>query len=104
MDASRIIDELCDRHGVSLEFGRRIQPLVERAERVRPELRRRILEMVERSFVEEARRQKKRSPMKNLEPDERKILSTVAAVLHGWKPPFWLTPKKGGVEDENEEK
>ena len=100
MDASKIIDELCDRHGVSLEFGRRIQPLVERAGKVRPELRKRILEMVERSFVEEARRQKERKPMKNLDPADRKILITVAAALHGWKPPFWLTPKKGGVEEE----
>lgn len=87
-----------------MEFGRRILPLVERAGRVRPELRKRILEMVERSFAEEARRQKDNSPMKNLEPDDRKILSTVAAVLHGWKPPFWLTPKKGGIEEGEEEK
>ena len=99
MDAFHIIDKLCERYGVSLEFGRRIQPLVERAGRVRPDLKVRILEMVERSFVEEARRQKERSPMKNLDPGDRKVLITVAAVLHGWKPPFWLTPKKGRVEE-----
>ena len=47
MDASQIIDELCARYGVSKEFGRRIQPLVVRASQVRPELKDRILQMVE---------------------------------------------------------
>jgi len=95
MDASQIIDELCARYGVSKEFGHRIQPLVVRASQVRPELSERILQMVERSFREEARRQKERLPIKHLDPTEHRILTTVAAVLHSWKPPFWLTPNKG---------
>ncbi|MAB80161.1 MAG: hypothetical protein CMJ89_12485 [Planctomycetes bacterium] len=104
MDASKIINELCARYGVSEEFGRRIQPLVERADKVRPELKKRILEMVERSFIEEARRQKECNPIKNLDPAERKLLSTVAAVLHGWKPPLWLshTKEKGDTKTDDD--
>ena len=89
MNARRIIAELCKRFGVSQEFGRRLLPLVERATRSNPEKRQRILEMIERSFAEEARRKAAQGPA-NLAPEERRVLCTVARVLHDWNPPRWL--------------
>ena len=89
MEARRIIAELCKRFGVSHEFGRRLLPLVERASRSEPDKRRRILEMIERSFAEEARRIAFQGPA-TLPPEELRVLSTVARVLHDWNPPRWL--------------
>ena len=56
MDARRYIARLCSRYQVSLDFGRRLEPLVEKAAQSSPEKQRLLLEMVERSFAEEGRR------------------------------------------------
>ncbi len=91
MDPSRIIADLCQRFGVSQDFGRRLKPLVERAARSEPEKRRRMLELVERSFAEEARRaDEQRVAELTLAPEERRVLTTIARALHHWQPPRWL--------------
>ena len=88
MEARRIIALLCSRFRVSQDFGSRLQPLVERAVRADPLKRRLLLEMVERSFAEEARRAElERS---GCTPEEQRALTTVASVLHGWEPPEWF--------------
>jgi hypothetical protein len=89
VDARRIIAHLCSRFRVSLDFGRRLQPLVEKAAQSAPEKRRLLLEMVERSFAEEGRRAERERRGGSSE-DEWRALTTVASVLHGWNPPAWF--------------
>lgn len=88
MDPRRIIARLCSRYGVSLDFGRRLQPLVERAAAAEPAKQRLLLELVERSFAEEGRRATRER--EGGAGEDRRALSSVAAVLHGWKPPGWF--------------
>jgi hypothetical protein len=88
LEARRLIAEMCMRFDVSLDFGRRLQPLVERAVRSEPEKRRLLLEMIERSFVEEAARAE--IARAQVVAEDRRALSTLANVLHGWIPPAWF--------------
>lgn len=92
MEARRLIAQLCARFRVSLDFGRRLQPLVEKAVGSAPEKRRLLLELVERSFAEEARRIESDDQARAPAPSARDLrsLSTVASVLHGWNPPSWF--------------
>ncbi len=92
MEARRLIAQLCTRFRVSLDFGRRLQPLVEKAVAAEPEKRRLLLELVERSFAEEARRigDEVRTGEPGFTARDRQSLSTVASVLHGWNPPSWF--------------
>jgi hypothetical protein len=88
VDARRFIARMCSRFRVSLDFGRRLQPLVEKAARAEPDKRRLLLEMVERSFAEEGRRAElERS---GCSPEDWRALATVARELHGWNPPAWF--------------
>jgi len=96
MDPSAIIGELCRRHGVSPSFGNRLRPLIERAQVVAPGARERIMDLVERSFAEEARRVA-REKAERAEQD-RRMLSAVASILHAWEPPRWL--REVGPPDE----
>jgi hypothetical protein len=89
MEPVQIIRDLCRQYGVSEEFGRRLIPLLERARSAAPEMRQRILDLVRRSFVEEARRARDRRELALPEPELR-VLRTVASILHGWNPPTWL--------------
>jgi len=83
-----LIRELCARHGVAESFGLRLRPLIERALKSPPEARRRILDMVERSFAQEATREGRAG--RTLPEADRRILTTVAGILHAWDPPEWL--------------
>ena len=88
MDVRRFVAEMCTRFRVSLDFGRRLQPLVEKAARSSPDKRRLLLELVERSFAEEGRRaEQERS---GCSPEDWRVLVNVAGVLHGWHPPLWF--------------
>ena len=88
VDPGAIISELCQRFGVSSEFGRRIRPLAERAASSEPEKRRLILELIERSFAEEARRAA--ALRASFSPEDWRVITTVASVLHAWRPPGWF--------------
>ena len=94
MQPTQRIQNLCRRHGVSRAFGEKLLPLLERAERLEPEPRQRILDLVTRSFEEEGRRQRaqklERARIRALSPEDRKVLRTVATLVHGWTPPSWL--------------
>jgi hypothetical protein len=94
MNPDRYIEDLCHRHGVSRKFGKRLQPLVERAQDAPFEKRARILDLVTRSFEYEARRVAEQPPrppvVQFLSPGEKKNLFTVASLLHQWTPPGWL--------------
>ena len=88
MDVPQFIARMCTRFRVSLDFGRRLQPLVERAFQSTPEKRRLLLEMVERSFVEECRRVRNE---RGVDPEnDWRALTAVARVLHAWTPPAWF--------------
>lgn len=88
MDVPRFIAQLCSRFQVSLDFGRRLQPLVEMASRSAPGKQRLLLELVERSFAEEGQRaERERSGGPE---DDRRVLLMVARVLHSWNPPAWF--------------
>jgi hypothetical protein len=88
VDVRRFVAEMCTRYHVSLDFGRRLQPLVEKAARSTPQKQRLLLELVERSFAEESRRAElERS---GCSPEDWRVLVSVAGVLHGWQPPQWF--------------
>lgn len=86
MDSPRLIAQLCARFGVTQDFGRRLQPLVERALAAEPGKQRLLLELVERSFAEEARRLVRERPG----GVDWRALTTVASLLHSWEPPAWF--------------
>ena len=88
MESSRIIAELCARYGVSLAFGRKLQPLVELACKSEARKQSLLLEMVERSFAEESKRIAREKA--GGAPDDWHVLSSVARLLHGWNPPSWF--------------
>lgn len=91
MDPSQIIQELCQRYRVSPKWGNRLRPLIERSLVVPPEAGARILDLVERSFAEEARRARQEEAQKRSRANQdRSALSAVAGILHGWEPPEWL--------------
>ena len=90
MDPNRTITELCRKYGVPREFGKRLLPLLERARAAPRAKRRRLTELVERSFAEEARRLLALPSPRDLQPEEWGVVKTVAGVLHAWDPPIWL--------------
>ena len=89
MNVDDIILDLCRRFGVSKEFGRRLRPLVSRAQKSPSDARKRIMALVERSFAQEANRTQAESACP-LPPADRKLLGVVAGILHRWQPPKWL--------------
>jgi hypothetical protein len=89
LEADRIIADLCRRHRVSPTFGRRLRPLIERAQSALPDVRARIMELVDRSFAQEAVRARSEEAQTDF-AQELGVLRTVAVVLHGWEPPQWL--------------
>lgn len=102
MDPSAHIEELCRRHGVSPAFGKKLLPLVRRSGEVAPDAGRRILDLVERSFVEEARRT--REEERRRRESDLRALSAVAGILHDWCPPGWLQAfVEGTAEDDADE-
>jgi hypothetical protein len=90
------IRDLCQRYGVSSAFGERMLPLAERAEDVRPDLRARMHAFIERSFLAQAETEAREaaaeaaSPWTPADPEEERLVRTVASVLHEWEPPRWL--------------
>lgn len=84
-----MIERLCSRFHVSPDFGRQLLPLVQRALLSTPDKRRLILEMVERSFVEEARLVAQAHGL--TQAAEWWCLTAVARLLHDWDLPAWLS-------------
>jgi len=94
MDPTQLIEDLCRRHRVPRAFGDRLRPLLRRAQCVEPDARQRILDLVVRSFEEEARRQRHAEGfgerLAELPELDQRAIHSVASVLHGWAPPRWL--------------
>lgn len=96
MEPARIIEELCRRYRVSPKWGGKLLPLVERAQVVAPEAASRILDLVERSFAEEARRAREEEARRGADDADHRVLRAVAPILHDWSPPRWLRKWQGG--------
>lgn len=93
MTPERIIQRFSRRYGVSEDFGRRMRPLIVRALESPPPTRRRILELVERSYVHQVQidlEEAAATAAASLPRDEARALQVVARILHGWSPPKWL--------------
>ena len=91
MNVEHTIDQLCRTYGVARKFGERLRPLLERASECPDAKRERLMALVERSFAEERRRidARPQGVAARLSAPERKVLTTVAGILHGWDPPDW---------------
>jgi hypothetical protein len=93
------LEHIRRRHGLSQAFAERFLPLLERAQRAQPEVRDRIIELVEASFAREASRvqaartsTERRNPTSSASPSPAEVaaLELVAKVLHSWQPPPWM--------------
>jgi hypothetical protein len=95
MTPRELINDFCQRYGVSAAFGERMLPLAERAEHVNTDLRGRLHDFLERSFVAQAEAEAREAeadaaPWTPASPEEDRAVRTVASVLHAWEPPRWL--------------
>lgn len=95
MNAEKWIERSCRRYGVSREFGERLLPLVQRARGAAPDVRKRILDLVESSLEREA----SALALERLPRPEERALTTIAGVLHRWSPPDWLLSYGGKGTD-----
>lgn len=99
MNTFELLDQIRRRHGLSQAFAERFLPLLERAQRAQPDVRERIIELVEASFAREASRDRRvRAPAASKHapgvaaPSAAEVaaLELVAKVLHSWQPPTWM--------------
>jgi hypothetical protein len=97
MRAHDTLRQLCARHGLDEAFGVRLLPLLERAQAATPEVRERLLELVEQSLRREAARRLERS--RERRGQEEAALLSVARALHGWNPPDEFDPERHGPSD-----
>lgn len=88
MRAHESLRVLCRRHGVPVSYGRRLLPLLVRAHAAPPEIRDRLLRLVELNLLKEARRRASLGAQAHGEAD--RALHAVARALHAWEPPSWL--------------
>ena len=86
MDANRLLEHLCARHGLSLADAQGLLPLVERALTSPKEVRERILSLVEANLAKKAGGSGE-ATLDQLERDlDEEVLRAVAKTLHGWEP------------------
>jgi hypothetical protein len=86
MDATRLLERLCARHGLALDEARSLLPLVERALGSPLDVRDRILCLIETNLARKAGGQGE-ATIDQLERDlDEEVLRAVALTLHGWEP------------------
>ena len=101
MTPDRILTDLAGRYDVPEGFGQRFVPLLQRALEAGPDVRSRILELVERSFVRESERVGRlRAEAERRQSPEWKLVVTVARIVHNWSPPEWLIHWGGPADEE----
>jgi hypothetical protein len=76
---------LCVRHGLPPEYGRTLLPVVRRAMEAPDELRARLLSLIETDLAQRAGHPRP-MPEPVASESERRVLSAVARMLHGWTP------------------
>jgi len=89
MSPDEILAALGRRYDVPSGYGSRFRPLIRRALEAGPEVRERILALVETSFGREQERHRGRQRAHS-QSDEWRAVKVVARVLHAWSPPEWL--------------
>jgi hypothetical protein len=86
MDATRLLERLCARHGIPLEDARGLLPMVERALLSPLDVRDRILCLIETNLARKAGGGGE-ATLDQLERDlDEEVLRAVASTLHGWEP------------------
>jgi len=90
MNPEQILERMRHDHGVSDHFAQRFLPLVRRATKTSPEIRHRILQLVERSFERQAARVPAPSPQALFSAADTAMIARVARILHRWEPAPWL--------------
>ena len=84
MTPETLLHAMCKRHGLSVENGRSLLPLVRKALSSPMELRNRILYLVDGSLAERAKGiETENSLWTQLDDD---VLKAVARVMHSWTP------------------
>jgi hypothetical protein len=86
MNARRLLERMCSRHGLPAAEAERLVPLVARALASRPDVRDRILTLVEDNLARKAGGDTDAGPERVLRDLDAEVLSSVARVLHGWTP------------------
>jgi len=101
MDANRLLERLCARHGLPVDEARGLLPLVERALVSPLDVRERILCLIEANLARRAGGQGE-ATIDQLERDlDEEVLRAVATTLHGWVPSRrTLEYGAGGTRDE----
>ena len=84
MDAERLLQELCARHGVDAGRGARLLPLIRWALRGPEDARERILALVERTLSKGGPEVKDQKQFNDAA--DRAVLISVARILHSWTP------------------
>ncbi len=99
MDAQRLFDRICKRHGIESESNAEYVPLVERAIVSPEKVRDKILLMLEDSLSRRAHGDPTATFIA-LERDlDDEVLLAVAKRLHGWSPPWKHGPKPSKDDD-----
>ncbi len=88
MTIDPLLETLAQRYGLGPDFALRLAPLIHRARVATPDVRRRLLELVENSFAREARRLAE--VKKRRESAEDEALLRVTRLLDAWTPPAWF--------------
>jgi len=86
MDANRLLERLCARHGLVPGDASALLPLVERALVSPKDVRDRILTLVDSNLAKRARGEGE-ATLDDLERDlDEEVLRAVAKTLHAWEP------------------
>ena len=83
-DPTRKLAQLCRRHGLPDEVGQRFLLLMERAAQARPDLRERVLELVDRQLAQLA--QERATARQQAASRNESCLKALAPLLHDWQP------------------
>ena len=86
MDARRLLQRMCERHGLAFRQVSRLLPLIQRALVSPRDVRDRILGMVETNLARRASGAPVDPTVKVHQDLDEEVLQSVARVLHGWTP------------------
>lgn len=83
-DPARKLAQLCRRHGLPEVMGQQFLPLMERAADARPDLRARVVQLVDRQL--RAASEERASARKLAAIRDEACLKALAPLLHAWRP------------------
>ena len=86
MNARRLLQRMCKRHGLAFRQVSRLLPLIKRALMSPADVRDRILGMVETNLARRASGAPVDPTVKVHQDLDEEVLRSVARVLHGWTP------------------